>query len=440
MDTAKQVTVLIVEDERIVAEDIRQSLEDFGYEVVGIVGTGADAIKKAKELLPSICLMDICLKGPMDGIDAAKKIVEEAEVPIVFLTSYTDVETVYRVKSVGACGYLVKPFTGREILAGIETALVRARIEHELKEEKLWLSTVLSSIGNAIICVDASGCIKYLNTAAIGLCGVSQKLASGKNVDKLFPFVKLNNNKIPSPVSVIEELAGGKSSLLYIESESESESKMGSDYKIASNHKTTSGSLSEVKNEDYRGYDFACHLLRIAGRKPLGFVLVMREVSKSSDFGDGMPAITKSETFAKQTGIKENVQTNSFVNVPRGRVLVYDDDSEVLESVNTLLTSLHLETVGESNISDVVVAFTKAMEASTPFDCVLLDVPEHSRDSCLSVSRRIKELHPLVKVILLSGHVNDGLIEDYRNNGFFGALGKPFNLTDLKELMVQVFA
>lgn len=134
--------ILIVEDELIAAESLSLDLKKLGYEVIGIVSTGEKAINKARESSPDLILMDIMLKGSMDGITAAHKIYRECKIPIVYLSAYADSETLQRAKQIPAYGYLVKPYKIADITTTITIALAKfaedARRESNLlKQEKL---------------------------------------------------------------------------------------------------------------------------------------------------------------------------------------------------------------------------------------------------------------------------------------------------------------
>jgi CRP-like cAMP-binding protein/CheY-like chemotaxis protein len=119
--------ILVVEDESIVALDIKDSLESLGYDVVGTEAYGEKAVEKAKELSPELILMDIMLKGELDGIGAAAQIWDACKIPVIFLTAYGDESTLQRAKIVEPFGYLLKPFEPRELRAGIEMALHRIK-------------------------------------------------------------------------------------------------------------------------------------------------------------------------------------------------------------------------------------------------------------------------------------------------------------------------
>jgi PAS domain S-box-containing protein len=132
-----QPKILIVEDETIVAMDLAVTLRRLGYDVGGMVGTGAAAIETARAIKPDLILMDIRLRGPIDGIEAASVIRSEHDTPIVFLTAHADADTVERSKAASPHGYLVKPFDERALHRAVEIALRRAVAEHDEREQAL---------------------------------------------------------------------------------------------------------------------------------------------------------------------------------------------------------------------------------------------------------------------------------------------------------------
>jgi len=130
------VSIMLVEDEIIVAADVKLRLESMGYQVLGIVDNGEEAIKTAGEEKPNLVLMDIVLKGEMDGIEAAQKIRELYDIPIIYLTAYSDAKTLERAKVTEPFGYVLKPFEDREIQSAIEMALYKHKMEQKLKESE----------------------------------------------------------------------------------------------------------------------------------------------------------------------------------------------------------------------------------------------------------------------------------------------------------------
>ena len=125
--------ILIVEDEAVVAENLEKVITDCGYEVVGRAASADDAVNAAIELKPDLILMDIVLLGEKTGIDASYEIKEKIDIPIIFLTAYSNLELIDRAKGVEPYAYIVKPFQDRQVFASIEMALYKCRMERELK-------------------------------------------------------------------------------------------------------------------------------------------------------------------------------------------------------------------------------------------------------------------------------------------------------------------
>ena len=120
---ARVINILIVEDELLIAKNLSQKLENLGYQIADIVSSGADAIQRAGEMKPDLILMDIVIKGDIDGIETAARIHQELDIPIIYTTAYADDETLQRAENTGSYGYLLKPFKERELHANIKIAL-----------------------------------------------------------------------------------------------------------------------------------------------------------------------------------------------------------------------------------------------------------------------------------------------------------------------------
>ena len=125
--------ILIVEDELIVARDIENCLTKLGYSVAGVAASGEEAVRKADALLPDLVLMDIVLKGKINGIAAAEEI-NTFNIPVIYLTSHADSDTLDRAKTTAPYGYIVKPFDERMLQSTIEIALYKSRMEKKLKK------------------------------------------------------------------------------------------------------------------------------------------------------------------------------------------------------------------------------------------------------------------------------------------------------------------
>jgi len=141
--------IMIVEDNTTVSEDCRDCLESLGYGVTSVVASGEESIKRAETERPDAVIMDIHLSGEMDGIKAAEQIYSRFEIPVVFLSAYSDRGLLNRAKRVGSFGYLVKPFNEREIYAMLETALYKAKAEKkcEQMEARLRQAQKMEAIG-----------------------------------------------------------------------------------------------------------------------------------------------------------------------------------------------------------------------------------------------------------------------------------------------------
>ncbi len=181
-----KASILVVEDEHIVAKDVATRLERRGYAVVAIASTAGEAIEAAGTYRPDLVLMDIMLKGDVDGIAAADSIRELYGIPVVYLTAYADENTLQRAKVTDAFGYILKPFEERELSITIEMALYKHRMEARLRESERWLATTLRSIGDAIIAADTTGAITFMNPIAEQLTGWTQEDALRRQLADVF--------------------------------------------------------------------------------------------------------------------------------------------------------------------------------------------------------------------------------------------------------------
>ncbi|HBB35166.1 MAG TPA: hybrid sensor histidine kinase/response regulator [Cyanobacteria bacterium UBA8803] len=183
------VKVLVVEDELIVARTIATQLQQLGYTVTATASTAAKAITKAVETQPDLVLMDICLKGEMDGIVAAAEIRQQLNIPVVYLTAYADKDTLQQAKIAQPFGYIVKPFQENELRVAIEIALYRHEMERALQESQEQLATILRSMKDGVIVTDRQGTVTFINLAAKALTGWPQEEAIGQQVESILPMV-----------------------------------------------------------------------------------------------------------------------------------------------------------------------------------------------------------------------------------------------------------
>ncbi|MCR4438168.1 MAG: response regulator [candidate division KSB1 bacterium] len=172
--------ILIVEDEAIVARDVESMLRDLGYQVVGIAATGEAAIAKAKETCPDLVLMDIKLRGDIDGVKAAEEIAASVEVPVIFVTANSDDLTLQRAKVTTPFGYVLKPFEPRELHIAVEIALYRHVAERELVRVHKQNEELLAAVPSVLIGVDAEGKVVHWNGQAEAVFAIAAEQAVGQ--------------------------------------------------------------------------------------------------------------------------------------------------------------------------------------------------------------------------------------------------------------------
>lgn len=182
----RPLSILVIEDESLVAEDLSMRLEQLGYEVGGVVDNAADAFSYVSVVRPDFALVDINIKGTLTGIDVARRFREEFDVPVVFLTAHADATTLKEATTTEPFGYIVKPFDKRSLAATLETAMRRRRAEQKLAKMERWLATTMNSIGDAVITIDGELCVSYVNPVAEQLSGWTQEQAIGRPVVDVF--------------------------------------------------------------------------------------------------------------------------------------------------------------------------------------------------------------------------------------------------------------
>ena len=153
--------ILIVEDEGLIALDLKNRLEKVGYLVPTLADNFEDAIESVERDHPSIVLMDIRLHGKQDGIQAADQIRKRFDVPVMFVTAHADRDTLKRARVAAPFGYVVKPFVGVDFRAQIEIALWKHQMERKVRASQAWFSATFHSVADALITADADGNIRH---------------------------------------------------------------------------------------------------------------------------------------------------------------------------------------------------------------------------------------------------------------------------------------
>ncbi|NML13381.1 ATP-binding response regulator [Azohydromonas caseinilytica] len=181
-------SILIVEDEAVIALDLQLQLEDMGYRVLGPAESGPQALALAAQERPDLVLMDIRIQGPIDGIETAARLGRVSGLPVVFLTSHSDDETVAQAARTSPCGFLTKPFEGRALRAAIEMALSRAQLERRLRESERWFAATLRCVQDGVIVVNPDATLRFINPAAEALTGWSAEEAVGRRLAEVVRF------------------------------------------------------------------------------------------------------------------------------------------------------------------------------------------------------------------------------------------------------------
>jgi len=204
MDKTK---IMIVEDEGIVARDIRNMVLGLGYDATKVSTDAKEAIKIADSERPHLVLMDIMLSGKTTGVEAADIIYSHLNIPVVYLTAYADETTLQRAKETKPFGYLLKPFEERELKSTIEIALYKFKMEMKLKDRERWLFTILKNVEDGVIAADQKGNISFMNPHAEELTGWTQADALNKPLNKVYKIINKDKNK-ELTLSLTEALKG----------------------------------------------------------------------------------------------------------------------------------------------------------------------------------------------------------------------------------------
>ena len=191
---ATPARTLIVEDEGLVADHLAGLLSTSGYNVVGIAESSHDALAQVSELRPDLILMDIRIKGSMDGIETTAKLRESFDIPVVYLTAHTDLQTIGRAKLTGAFGFLTKPIDSTILGITIEMAINRHRADRDMRHQRSWMATVLGTMADALAVVDKDGKIQFLNGPAEAITGWTVDQCRDTDIETVLPLRYATSN------------------------------------------------------------------------------------------------------------------------------------------------------------------------------------------------------------------------------------------------------
>ena len=201
--------ILIVEDEPIVAMDLRQQIEEMGYQVTGIAETADEALMAAEETQPDLALLDISIEGSMDGVQTAKILRQWFNVPCVFATAYSDKHTISRAARQMPYGYLTKPIRANELAATLQVALAKARADSRERVEHAEMVAAVDALRDGLLLVSVDGRVLYWNAALESLTGMTLREAQGRSFTDVL-HLKDENKK---PVSGLASFRDGVAEL-----------------------------------------------------------------------------------------------------------------------------------------------------------------------------------------------------------------------------------
>jgi len=191
--TSARTSVLIVEDEGIIAENLRELLTSLDYDAFCTASTSDEAVECALKKCPDVVLMDIRIKGKLDGIATAKLLSERFDVPIIYLTAHADTATIARARMTEPHGYLVKPVRAPDLRSAIEIARYKHAMERQLRARERWYSTTVRSIADAVIAVDLAGKISFMNPAAESLVAMTLAEAQGRSAHEVLRLLSMDS-------------------------------------------------------------------------------------------------------------------------------------------------------------------------------------------------------------------------------------------------------
>lgn len=215
-----QEKILIVEDEAVIALQIKNEVRSMGYQVVGIHATGEEALAGVAATKPDLVLMDIKLQGELDGIETASRIAREYDLPVVFLTAHSEDSTLARVAAAGPYGYLLKPVGGHELRIAVQLALSKhesdrekAELTRELQESRDQLREVAANLGAGVFSCDREGVVTFMNQTAEVLLGYTIAELNAKGVHALVHFLRPDGTPLPLAECRLHGVTQGRESV-----------------------------------------------------------------------------------------------------------------------------------------------------------------------------------------------------------------------------------
>ena len=334
--------ILVVEDDKIIAKGIEKRLRTMGYAVAGLISTGEEAVQKAAELRPDLILMDIFLGDSMDGVAAAGLIRDQVDLPVVYLTAYSDPATLLRAKVTEPFGYVLKPYEDRDLQTAIEIGLYKHKQERKLRENEQWLAAMLGSLGDGVIATDNQGRVRFMNGLAEQHTGWTLKEALGKDIQeicRIFDDTSREPVKNPAHKALTKrELIGpGQGSILI--------SKSGVETPIDERAAPIKGADEEI----------------------IGAVLVFRDISESRRIEERLRHSQKMEAIGYLAGGIAH-DFNNILTIIIGFSELLLAEEPVAEPSNRPLRSIYDAALRAASLAQQIVSFSRTQKL---MPCVL---------------------------------------------------------------------
>jgi len=358
--------MLIVEDEALIAEELRDRLTALGADIVGMVDSADTAVETTARLRPDLVLMDIRLRGPVDGIEAALTIRRESDLPVVFLTAHADRGTLERAKHAGPFGYIVKPLQGRDLQVAIEMAINRHRLEQRLRESERRYAQTLASIGDSVLTTDPQERITFMNPAAEVLTGWTLSEARGRSINDVLPLSA--DSQGTRPVSPIHEALGLRRAVRFDTTELYLSTRDGAHIPVAD-----------------------CATPIADGERVTGAVIALQDARSRRQAQD-----------AQQRTQQEQFQAQKLESVGRLAAGIAHDFNNLLSViVGCAELALEDEALSDSTrglLNDIVGAGTRA--ANVTRQVLAFSSRQTSRPEALDLNKALSELYPMLRRLI----------------------------------------
>lgn len=206
------VSILIVEEDASIARELAEHLEGLGYRIAGNARSSQEALQMIEQFQPGIVLTNVRIKGKLEGIRTGSLVHRLHDLPVIYVIDQGSQATIRRAAATSPFGYIFRPFDQKQVLATIETALIRHQLERKLEQSRQWLNTTLTSIADGVLATDEQGRIRFMNPAAMRLTGWSREDAMMKPFYQVFSLVDESSHELVDLASAQDNLLRGERS------------------------------------------------------------------------------------------------------------------------------------------------------------------------------------------------------------------------------------